>query len=213
MSLSDQFNYKNITISGLPGSGSTTLLKILKENELFQFAGWKGFSGGEFMRAYAEEKGLFNEAGALHHDATHYEDEFDVAVDMGMRDKLLTEEGWVLESWLSGFLSQQVPDVLKILMVCSNKAVKVDRIVNRDKVTPEQAIENMHNRYQANVTKWKRLYSTQWQEWVVQTGVRPSTAPIDFWHEDLYDIVIDTYSHNQQEVLEIVLNAIIKKTT
>jgi cytidylate kinase len=49
------FAYTNITISGLPGCGSTTLLKGLKE--ALQFDGWKGFSGGEFMREYAKEKG------------------------------------------------------------------------------------------------------------------------------------------------------------
>ena len=47
--------YKNITISGLPGAGSTTLLFRLKKE--LDFEGWKGFSGGEFMRTYAEEKG------------------------------------------------------------------------------------------------------------------------------------------------------------
>lgn len=205
--------YKNITISGLPGSGSTTLLKMLKENESLKFAGWKGFSGGEFMRAYAEEKGLFKAAGDLHHDASHYEDEFDRQIDMGMRQKLETEQNWILESWLSGFLGQQVPKVLKILMICSNKAVKVDRIVNRDGVTPDHAIANMHDRYNNNVKKWRKLYAKEWKEWVVDTGILPATAPIDFWHENLYDIVIDTYSHNQQEVIEIVLNAITKKAT
>lgn len=203
-----QFKYKNITISGLPGSGSTTLLKMLKEDETFKFAGWKGFNGGDFMRAYAEEKGLFKQNGGLHHDASHYEDDFDRKIDMGMRQKLQEEEGWILESWLSGFLAQQVPGVLKILMVCSNKAVKVDRIVNRDSVTSEQAIANMNERYDNNSKKWKRLYAKEWQEWVVKAGTLPATAPIDFWDENLYDIIIDTYSHNQHEVLKIVLDAI-----
>lgn len=203
--------YKNITISGLPGSGSTTLLRMLKEDEHFLFTGWKGFSGGEFMRSYAEEKGLFKKVGELHHDATHYEDDFDRQIDMGMRQKLIDEKGWILESWLSGFLAQQVPGTLKILMVCSNKAVKVDRIVNRDAVTPDQAISNMNERYENNVKKWRRLYAKEWEEWVVKPGTVTATSPIDFWNEKLYDITIDTYSHNQQEVIEIVRDAITKK--
>jgi len=205
-----EFKYKNITISGLPGSGSTTLLKMLKDNDLLKFAGWRGFNGGDFMRSYAKEKGLFEENGGLHHDASHYEDDFDRKVDYGMREKLQDGRGWILESWLSGFMAQGVKGTLKILMVCSDKAVKVDRIVNRDLVTADEAIKNMHERYLKNLNKWQRMYSAEWKEWVVETKKMKQSDPIDFWHPDLYDIVIDTYSANQQEVLKIVLDEITK---
>lgn len=209
-SISQNFKYKNITISGLPGCGSTTLLNQLKDHELLQFAGWTGFSGGEFMRAYALEKGLFKENSGLHHAATDYEDDFDRQVDMGIREKVSTDEGWIIESWLSGFMAQDVDGVLKILMKCSDDAVRIDRIVNRDEVTPTDAKENMRKRYLQNYNKWTRMYSDQWQEWIVEKGIAKPTDPIDFWREDLYDIVIDTYSVNQQETLRIVLDAINK---
>jgi len=200
------YSYKNITISGLPGSGSTTLLHKLKEE--LQFDGWKGFNGGEFMREYAKEKGLFQEDAKLHHDASHYEDDFDRKVDMGMREKLASEEKWILESWLSGFMAQGVPDVLKVLIVCSNDSVRIDRIVNRDETTVTAAKKNMSDRYQKNLEKWQRMYNDQWQQWVVEKGVAKPSDPIDFWHPDLYDLVIDTYSNNQQATLDLVLDAI-----
>jgi len=56
----NSYLYQNITISGLPGNGSTTLLNTLRE--ALKEEGWKGFSGGEFMRNYALEKGLFDGA-------------------------------------------------------------------------------------------------------------------------------------------------------
>ena len=205
------FKYKNIAISGLPGSGSTTLLNMLKKHEGMKFGGWTGFSGGEFMRVYAKEKGLFTENKGLHHDSSHYEDDFDRKVDMGIREKLTNEQGWIIESWLAGFLAQNVKDTLKILMTCSDKAVKVDRIVNRDTVTPEQAIKNMHNRYLNNLSKWQRMYKKEWNEWVVKTGTVKGSDPIDFWRPNLYDIVIDTYSKNQKETLKIVIDAITNK--
>lgn len=206
--MSDLHNYKyrNLTISGLPGCGSTTLLRMLKES--LQFDGWKGFSGGEFMREYAKEKGLFKETAGLHHDASHYEDEFDRKIDFGMREKLETENKWILESWLSGFMAQGVEGTLKILMICSDDAVRVDRIVNRDSVNVKEAKSNMFARYQANLHKWSRMYNQQWQEWVVKKGLARPEDQIDFWRPDLYDVVIDTYSHNQQQSLDIVLNAI-----
>jgi cytidylate kinase len=208
--IEQNFKYKNITISGLPGSGSTTLLNLLKESDLLKFAGWSGFSGGEFMRSYAKEKGLFKENGSLHHFATDYEDDFDRKVDYGMRTKLREESGWILESWLSGFMAQGIEGTLKILMVCSDKAVKVDRIVNRDGVTADEAIQNMHDRYLKNLEKWTRMYAQEWNDWVVKTGKVKQSDPIDFWREELYDVTIDTYSANQQEVLKIVLDAITK---
>jgi len=195
--------YRNITISGLPGSGSTTLLKSLKEK--LQFDGWKGFSGGEFMREYALEKGLFKQEAGLHHDASHYEDDFDRQIDMGMREKLSTQDHWIIESWLSGFAAQQVPDVLKVLMICSDEAVKIDRVVNRDKVTPDTAKHNMRERYEANLSKWSRMYHKEWQDWVVTPGLFSSKDPIDFWNPKLYDVVVDTYSLNQHDSLEKVL--------
>jgi cytidylate kinase len=198
--------YRNITVSGLPGCGSTTLLNMLREE--LKLDGWRGFSGGEFMRAYAAEKGLFDDGNALHHTATVYDDDFDRKVDLGMREKLQTEEQWILEAWLSGFMAQGVKGTLKILMICSDDAVRIDRIINRDRVTVEEAKQHLHERYTANLQKWARMYKDLWQEWVVEAGVAKKSDPIDFWRPDLYDIVIDTYSTNQHQTLEIVLNAI-----
>ena len=208
--ISDQFKYKNITISGLPGAGSTTLLKLLKDDEVLKFAGFNGFSGGEFMRSYAKEKGLFKENAGLHHAATDYEDDFDRQVDMGVREKLSTEEGWIIEAWLSGFMAQGVEGTLKVLLKCSDEAVRIDRVVNRDGVTPQLAKENMRDRYQQNLEKWQRMYADEWENWVVEPGTLKASDPIDFWSENLYDVIIDTYSTNQQETLRIVLDAIKK---
>jgi cytidylate kinase len=201
--------YKNITISGLPGCGSTTLLAMLRE--ALKYARFMGFSGGEFMRAYATEKGLFNGKSKAHHSALAYSDDFDRQVDMGIREKLSTEEGWIIESWLSGFMAQNIPGTFKILMICSDDPVRIDRIVNRDEISVEEAKDNALTRYQQNLSKWQRMYKKEWNEWLVKTGKVAADAELDFWSPDIYDLVIDTYSHNQQETLKLVLNAIKKK--
>lgn len=201
--------YQNITISGLPGCGSTTLLNLLRDE--LKFEGWKGFSGGEFMRSYAVEKGLFDDANKMHHDATVYSDDFDKQVDLGMREKLQTEKNWILESWLSGFLAQHVPKVLKVLMVCERESIRIDRIVNRDNITVKEAKKHIRDRYETNLKKWSRLYSQQWQNWIVKKKIVKASDPIDFWRPELYDIVIDTFSANKYQTLEIVLNALKKK--
>lgn len=199
-------SYQNITISGLPGCGSTTLLSRLKKE--LEPNGWKGFSGGEFMRQYAVEKGLFKENHGLHHDATVYDEDFDRSIDMGMRDKLTNEEHWIIESWLSGFLAQSVPGVLKVLLYCSDEAVRIDRIVNRDDVSVEEAKAHIHERTTKNITKWSRMYANEWKTWVVENGLARPEDPIDFYKHDLYDLTIDTYSTSREETMELVLKAI-----
>ncbi len=202
----NKFKYQNITITGLPGSGSTTLLSLLKE--ALKYDGWTGFSGGEFMRQYAVEKGLYDSKQKIHHDASAYGDEFDRQVDLGIREKLQTQKRWIIESWLSGFMAQGVPGVLKILVICSEDSVRVDRIVNRDQVNVTQAKEHLNHRYNTNLKKWATLYQKEWAQWVVANHLANPDEPIDFWKPELYDLIIDTYSHNQQQTLEIALNAI-----
>jgi cytidylate kinase len=206
-----QYRYQNITISGLPGSGTTTLLNLLKEQ--LKFDGWSGFSGGEFMRKYAVEKGLYDDRQQIHHDAAAYDDDFDRQVDMGVREKLQEEEHWIIESWLSGFMAQHLPNVLKILVICSEDAVRVDRIVNRDSVTVEEAKRHIKHRYQINLAKWQRMYHQEWQRWAVEQGPATADDPIDFWRPDLYDVVIDTFSNNKKQALNLALDAVTRQST
>ncbi len=191
--------YRNITISGGVGTGTSTLFELLKKEPGFH--DWEFFSGGEFMRAYAQENGLFAKGTRIHHDATTYGEEFDRKVDFGMRERLMTKGNQVFEGWLAGFFAQRVPGALKVLLTCSEMAVRVDRIVNRDGVSVEEAKEHVRKREHDNFTKWGRMYAREWQELV-------GTGPIDFWDARLYDLVIDTYSHSKEETLRLVLEQV-----
>lgn len=193
--------YANITISGLPGGGSTTLLRMLEET-----LGWKGYSGGEFMREYALKKGIFKPNQGEHHAATDYEDEFDRKIDYGVREQLEKYSARIYEAWLSGFLAQGIKGVLKVLVHCSDDAIRVDRIVNRDNVDIEEAKEHIFSREERNRQKWTRMYKDEWEKWVVKTGSVEVDDPIDFWDPRLYDVVIDTYSNSREETLQKVLD-------
>lgn len=195
--------YRNITVSSLPGAGSTTLAK-----KLARFLDWEYWSGGDYMRAYAIKKGLFDKNNKLHHDATVYTDEFDRQVDSGMRASLKKDCGRVLDSWLSGFMAQGVPGILKVLIYCSDDAVRVDRVTNRDGVDIEKAKEHIFEREKKNLKKWQRMYDREWQDWIVGAGKLAKTEPIFFWRPELYDLSIDTYSHSKQQSLQLVLKAL-----
>jgi cytidylate kinase len=195
--------YKNITISGLPGAGSTTLGK-----HLAQHLGFHYHSGGDFMRQYAIDKGYFDPKQSVHHSATAYPDDFDRQVDYEMRDNLFHKKGFVYESWLSGFLAQGAPDVLKILVHCSDDSVRVDRIANRDDISILEAKEHIFAREQKNLEKWIKMYTPEWREWVVKPRTLSASEPIYFWRGELYDLVIDTYHLGKEETLAKVLEVI-----
>jgi cytidylate kinase len=70
-------------------------------------------------------------------------------------------------------------------------ALRIDRVVNRDNLTVEDAKRHLWDREEANLTKWKRMY-----------GVT------DFWDPKHYDLIINTYSHGPKETLDLVLQAL-----
>lgn len=198
-----QTKYKNITISGLPGAGSTTLGKHLAKHLDFHF-----HSGGDFMRKYAIDMGYFDPKQSVHHSATAYPDDFDLKVDYQMRADIAEKRGFVYESWLSGFLAQQIEGTCKILVYCSDDAVRVDRIANRDDISIAEAKEHIFAREQKNLDKWINMYSKEWGEWVVKPGTLSKSEPIYFWRPELYDLAIDTYKLGKEETLEKAIELI-----
>lgn len=189
--------YKNVTISGLPGAGSSTLGKGIAEE-----LGWEYWSGGDFMRAYAVSKGLFAKDSQVHHPATVYGDDFDRKVDYGMRESMQKSEKKIYDSWLSGFVAQGLDGVLKVLLFCSNDSVRVDRIVNRDKISVEAAKQHIFEREEKNIQKWTRMYQREWRGWVGE-------GPIDFYDKKLYDLAIDTYAADREKTLQLVLGKLL----
>jgi|DewCreStandDraft_4_1066084.scaffolds.fasta_scaffold00426_96 cytidylate kinase len=180
--------FRNITISGKVAVGSTTLFNGLREK--LSPLGWQFFSGGEFTREYAVKNNLFPKESRKHHAATVYSDEFDREVDTLIRKKLEEESHLVIESDLAGFNAQNIPSVLKILLVCDD-ALRIDRLVNRDNITIEEAKKHLKIREEENTKKWQRLYGRY-----------------DFWDPKFYDLIIDTYKHSPIETLNLVLDKI-----
>lgn len=160
------------------------------------------------MRQYAIDKGYFDPKQSTHHLATAYPDDFDRQVDYEMRKNISQNQGYVYESWLSGFLAQGAEKVFKILIYCSDDSVRVDRIANRDDITIGEAKEHIFEREAKNLDKWRKMYTQEWQDWVVKPGTLASTEPIYFWRDELYDLAIDTYRLGKEETLEQVLSVI-----
>ena len=177
--------YRNITVSGKYAAGTTTLAKNLSAA-----LKWKHVNVGELQRRYDREHGRNeNRQGALDRPDDH-EREMDE-----MTKKMLAEENnLIYEAWLAGFMSKDIPGILKILVICSDEAVLIDRVVNRDGVSVEEAKQNIKQREEENEVKWKKLYGNY-----------------NFWDPKYYDLVIDTYSSGQMETLGKVLDRLNSK--
>lgn len=184
-----KLKYSSIAISGRPGAGRSTLLKNLKP--LLEPLGWQIFSGGDWARQFAVKSGNHDPNDPRHHKATDYGDDIDHQIDAAMRKKLSDPTvHMAVESWIAGWNMRGMKHVLKVLLMCDD-ALRIDRIVNRDNLTVDDAKQHMREREDTNLSKWQRMY-----------GVN------DFWDPKYYDLVLNTYSHGPKETLDLVLQAL-----
>lgn len=183
-------NIRNITISGRIASGATTL-----GQGLAQVLGWKHIEGGEVFWEEVRAK--------LHltsKDTNLRPDEEDQSFDESLKKMLSQKKHLIMETKLAGFNAQKITGVFKILIVCEDEegndqtSIRMDRLINREKLSVEEAKEEVILREQRDLAKWRRLYANNDQNWV-------------YWDRKYYDLVINTYNHNQEETLKIALEA------
>ncbi|HIH43772.1 MAG TPA: AAA family ATPase [Candidatus Methanoperedenaceae archaeon] len=167
-----------IVISGLPGSGKSTLSKILSAHY-----GLPLCSAGEMFRQLARERCVsLAEFGRLA--------ETDPGIDrlIDERQKKLAEEksDLVLEGRLSGFL---VNSDIKIWLKAPIE-VRSRRIASREGKSFEAAKEETVNREMCEATRYMEYYG------------------IDISDLDIYDIIIDSNRWDAERVGRIAIAAI-----
>lgn len=171
-------NWENITISGGVATGKNTLLENLKP--YLEPLGWKFSSGGKILRDYLKE--YKNPLASLGDEKIHH------IIDERTIN-LLKEGHYVIESWLAGFMARNFQNTLRVFLTCSNPALKIDRVVNRDNVSIEEAKKMIKEREEDNFATWKKLY-----------------GDYNFFDPKYYHLVIDTYSSGPLETVGKVLD-------
>lgn len=183
-------NIRNITISGRIATGASTLA-----HHLSQHLGWEFLDGGKLFRKFTHEQGLNIVA------TSSRPDEVDLAYEERIKTMLKTESHKIVQSHLAGYDAQGIPGVFKILLLCEDEFgndktdIRIDRLANRDDLIVEQAKNEVIERERQNLEKWQRLYADGDTVWV-------------YWDKNYYDLVINTYSHNAEESLAIVLRSV-----
>lgn len=190
MNLVELQKIKNITISGRIGAGATTLAKKLAEK-----LGWNILEGGDLF-----EK-IHQELKVSQSEVSKRPDHFDIEYEEKVKKMLQREKHYIIQSHLAGFNAQGIENVFKIFVACEDDQgndrpdIRIDRLVNRDGISVEEAKEEVFEREKQHAEKWRRLYAGGDPNWV-------------YWDRKYYDLVINTYSHNPEETLQIALEKI-----
>ena len=176
------YKFRAITVSGKIAVGTTTLAKTLANT-----LKWKYVNVGALQRKFDRTQHRNeNKQGALTRPDIHERSMEKMTFDMLQKDNNI-----IYEAWLSGFVSRNIPDVLRILLICSHEDIRIDRVVNRENITVEQAKKWMIQREAENETKWKKLY-----------------GDFNFWDPKFYHLVLDTYSSGPLQTAGKVLDAL-----
>jgi cytidylate kinase len=173
-----RLKFKNITISGGVAVGKNTLHNALKP--YLEPLGWTFTSGGQLLRDFTKE--YVQPVASLAPDNFHHQ------LDKRTTD-LLEKGNIVIEAWLAGFMARERSDTLRVLLICNNDALRIDRVANRDKVSIEQAKRYIKEREEGNFIEWRRIY-----------------GDYNFFAPEYYHLIIDTYSHGPQETAQKVLH-------
>jgi len=177
-----------ITISGLPGSGKTTIGKLIAKR-----LGFKFYSIGDLRGRMAMECGLtidqLNEIGMKEKWTDREADEY----QKRLGEK---ESDFVIESRLGFYF---IPKSVKIFLeVDSRKAA--ERIFRdcrpdeRRKETVKEVMDSIRKRMNSDDTRYKKYYK------------------VDFLDKSHYDIVIDTTHFTVEQVADRIMSEIKKMT-
>ncbi len=162
-----------ITVGGLPGTGSSTLCRVLEKA-----VGLPYVYAGQIFRQQAAEQGLsleaFNELAQR-----------DESVDRGLDDRqldLLRRGGLILEGRMSGWLARiDALPAFKVWVTCDEEE-RVRRLVARDGGDPDTRARLMRERVAREADRYRRYYG------------------VDIDDLSIYDLVVDS-THDPPDVL------------
>jgi cytidylate kinase len=154
-----------ITISGLPGSGTTTVSRLVAEA-----LGLPRLPGGEVFRELAAEAGM-----TLAEFGAHAQDH--PAIDRELDDRLqarATEGDCVIESRLAGWLATRAGlPAVRVWVDCADD-VRAARVADRDGTTAAQALADNAARSELERARYRAVYA------------------IDLDDRSTYDLVLDS---------------------
>ncbi|MFX0023426.1 MAG: (d)CMP kinase [Candidatus Hermodarchaeota archaeon] len=170
-----------ITISGLHGTGKSTIAKLIAEKLKLRY-----YSTGQVFRDLALEMNM-----TLEEFTKHVEDNPNIDKKLDNKIIEIAQKGnIVIDSQLSGYILKTLAD-FKILLICSLET-RVKRMADRDNDSYEEKVKETLLREKSELERFKRLYAID----------------LDDQEElnQLYDLIIDTENLTIEEILDKILS-------
>lgn len=170
-----------LTVSGPPGSGTTTVSKLLSKR-----LGLPHIYAGEIFRKEAERRGMslsdFSRFCERDSDVDRWLDNYQVEV--------LKKGDVILEGRLSGWLAHlnKIP-AFKIFLK-ADRETRLERIMKREGGEREKRLDEMLERERSEKKRYMELYG------------------IDINDESIYDLVIDTSDKSPDEIVDIIVKSL-----
>ncbi len=170
-----------ITISGLPGSGTSTAAKLLVKE-----ADMELLSSGEIFREMAAEKNMSLEEFSK---AAEEDEKIDKKLDQRMIDR--AEEGMVLEGRLTGHLLHMSDKEAFKVWIEAPLDVRVRRIGDREGIEDfEELKQRVIDREKSEKKRYRSYYN------------------IDLLDTSFYDLVIDSESNSPDEIVDAIMEGV-----
>ncbi len=172
-----------ITISGFPGTGTTTIAKLLEKKLGLKYV----YSGDIFRKMAKKYKMSLEEFGNYcerHRDVDEQLDRYQL--------EILQKGNVIVEGRMAGWLAHRnhIPST-KVLLE-ADLETRASRIVKREKGDIEKRKKEILKRENSEATRYKKYYN------------------IDLDDTSIYDLVIDSSDKKPDEIVEIIIKEIKK---
>ena len=168
-----------LTISGLPGSGTTTVAKLLSQEFELEL-----ISAGEMFRQIAKDKKLPLDQFS---ELAENNDEFDRQIDEMQSKEAMKRDNVIIESRLSGFFVPKAD--LKIWLKAPSE-IRARRIGGREGIAYEDALFAMKDRERSEYKRYEQYYGINLDDF------------------SIYDLVIDSSRWNEMEIVAMIKVAV-----
>lgn len=170
-----------ITISGTPGSGKSTVAKIISEK-----LGLKYIYSGDIFRKTAKK---FNMSLELFSNYCEEHEEIDRKLD-DYQLNIIKNGNAIVEGRIAGWLAHQNQIQAFKVMLIADFGIRIQRIVTREDGNAEKRKIEMMKREQSEEKRYTAYYG------------------IDIKDTSIYDLVIDSSNKTPEEIVKIIIDKI-----